>query len=79
MRRNQGPLGSPPSHHLPEAVPVEGDHNHGGPDQVPTRAEGEVPALPGDVQQMPAGREKVRVSLSPACSPCPGPDSRSPT
>lgn len=43
-------LGSPPSHHLPEAVPVEGDHHHGGLDQVPAGAEGEVPALPGDVQ-----------------------------
>lgn len=48
--RKQRALGSPPSHHLPEAVPVEGDHNHGGLDQVPTRAEGEVSALPGDIQ-----------------------------
>lgn len=50
MRRHRGTLGSPPSHHLPEAVAVEGDHNHGGLDQVPTRAEGEVSALPGDIQ-----------------------------
>lgn len=47
---NRGPLGSPPSHHLPEAVPVEGYHSHCGLDQVPTRAEGEVSALPGDIQ-----------------------------
>ena len=52
----QGPLGSPPSHHLPEAVPVEGNHHHGGLDQVPTRAEGKVPALPGDIQEVPARR-----------------------
>lgn len=50
VRGYRGPLGSPPSHHLPEAVSVKGDHNHGGLDQVPTRAEGEVAALPGDIQ-----------------------------
>lgn len=69
MRGNRGSLGSPPSHHLPEAVPVEGDHNHGGLGQVPTRAEREVSALPGDIQEMPARRKSQGVRLAQPAAP----------
>lgn len=65
--RGQRALGSPTSYHLPEAMPVESDHNHCGLDQVPTRAKREVSAFPGDIQQMPGeGRQRdARVSQDP--------------